>query len=99
MEELVWWRDNLKDINSCTMITSGETTVFEVSLAEEASGVGAYLGNIHSKSTILSFLFNEEEARGSSNFLELLVLDRWTLTLWPSSCSTGLSLWTGWQFI
>ena len=58
------------------MVTSLVTTVFEVTLAGDASGVGAYLGNIQSETTLLSFPFSEEEAKGSSMFRELLVLER-----------------------
>ena len=42
----------------------------------DASGGGAYLGNIQSETTLLSFQFSEEEAKGSSTFKELLVLER-----------------------
>ena len=46
VEELRWWRENLANLNRHTMVTSTKTTVFEVTLAGDASGVEAYLGNI-----------------------------------------------------
>ena len=52
---------------------SSETIVFKVVLAGDASVVGAYLGNIQFRSTLLSFPFSEEEAKKSSTFRELLV--------------------------
>ena len=75
MEELGWWRGKLVELNGHVMVTSAETTVFEVTLAGDALAVGAYLGNILSETTLLSFPFSEEKAKGISTFRELLVLE------------------------
>ena len=75
IEELRGWRENLADLNRHSMVISSKTTVFEVTLAGDASAVGAYLGNIQSETTLLSFPFSKKGAKGSSTFRELWVLD------------------------
>ena len=50
--------------------------MFKVTLAGDASGVGTYLGNLESETTLISFPFTEVEGRGSSTYGELLVLEK-----------------------
>ena len=46
VEELEWWREHLEGLYGQAMITSPDPRMLEVTLAGNASGVGAYQGNI-----------------------------------------------------
>ena len=54
---------DLYAINGKTMVTSSKITVFEVTLADDASAVGAYMYNIQSSSTLLTFPFTKKEIK------------------------------------
>ena len=75
VEELEFWKDNLRRLSGCSFFPSLSQTDVSFEVASDASGVGVFGYLVDdSKCVLLKRAFSPEEKKESSTYCELLAL-------------------------